>query len=472
MRPQPSTLERGSGTRLAAFATLSALAAWRYAGVEARPPAARVVAVTALAIATAMAVMLVRARAAAPWGARLSAAVARVIALAALLVVALLAVGVPAHLLPPGRWGGLASGVHGGLRTVATTLWPYAGRDSWSRVDILLALAAVPIAAAAIGFWPARPGGRAAALRYGVRQVGALALLLTLYVIGVIDSPGGSATAEGLLLLALVVAWLWLPGLRKRRVPATLAWLAAVGAVAAAVAAQVGGGQAWLNYRAWDVLGSSRTGIAFSWDQSYGPIIWSRSQQTMFTVSAPSPQLWKTTTLDRFDGLRFVRSGTYAPSDQDLPLPLNDRWYAFATFTIRGLNSQLLPTEQGTTVGVNVDGVTRHDPDGTTRTIGAALRNGGTYTVLSYVPRPTTSELRAAPRTFPAAYLRYTDFDLPAPSQSGLRLGATDPVRPGRFLTNRTVGTLVPGSSPAAVPGCSGASWPPRTDRCIGWHGD
>jgi transglutaminase-like putative cysteine protease len=235
-------------------------------------------------------------------------------------------------------------------------------------------------------------------------------------------------------------------------VAATLAWLAATGAVAAAVAAQIGGGKAWLNYRAWDVLGPSRTGIAFSWDQTYGPITWSRSQQTMFTVSAPRPQLWKTTMLDRFDGLRFVRSGTDVPNDQDLPLPLNDRWYTFATFTIRGLSSQLLPTEQGTTVGVNIDGVIRHDTDGTTRKMGVALRNGGTYTVLSYVPRPTTSELRAAPRAFPAAYLRYTDFDLPAPNQSGLRLDATGPLRPGLFFTNRTVGTAVPGSSPAAVP--------------------
>src|SRR5438876_851944 len=82
--------------------------------------------------------------------------------------------------------------------------------------------------------------------------------------------------------LALVVAWLWLPGLRRRRVNAALGWLAAAGALAAVLAGLIGTRQAWLDYRAWDLLGTGQNGVSFSWDQSYGPITWSRSQRTMF----------------------------------------------------------------------------------------------------------------------------------------------------------------------------------------------
>ena len=199
--------------------------------------------------------------------------------------------------------------MNGGLRSLGTTLWPYSGRDGWTRVDILLGLVAVPLGAAALGFWPIASGHKAAALRYRIRQVLALVLLLGLYVVGVVDSGPGSITVDGLLLLALVVAWLWLPGLKGPRVTAALAWLAVAGALAAVVVGQLGTHNPWLNYRAWDLLGAGNPSISFSWDQSYGPITWSRSRQTVFTVAAPRAQLWKMTTLDRFDGLRFLRSG-------------------------------------------------------------------------------------------------------------------------------------------------------------------
>ena len=170
--------------------------------------------------------------------------------------------------------------MNGGLRSLGTTLWPYSGRDGWTRVDILLGLVVVPLGAAALGFWPIASRHRAAALRYRIRQVVALVLLLGLYVVGVVDSGPGSITVEGVLLLALVVAWLWLPGLRRRRVNAALGWLAAAGALAAVLAGLIGTRQAWLDYRAWDLLGTGQNGVSFSWDQSYGPITWSRSQRT------------------------------------------------------------------------------------------------------------------------------------------------------------------------------------------------
>jgi transglutaminase-like putative cysteine protease len=449
------TVEDGGAMRLAAFAGLSALAAYRYSAIETRPPTARVVAVAASAVVAAGALTLLRAGDADERRARAAASAARLLVLAALFVVALLAAGVPLGLLRPAHWGALSHHVNGGLRPLGTTLWPYSGRDGWTRVDILLGLVAIPLGAAALGFWPVASGHKAAALRHRIRQALALVLLLGLYVVGALDSGRGSVTAEGLLLLALVVAWLWLPGLRRRRITAAVAWLAAAGALAAVLASLIGTRQAWLDYRAWDLLGTGHRTVSFSWDQSYGPITWSRSQQTMFAVAAPGPQLWKMTTLDRFDGLRFLRSGVDDRSSldyQDLPLPLNQHWYRFATFTIEGLHSAGLPTQQGTTVGVRYSQSVQYGLDGTARTRGPAPGAGVSYTTLAYVPAPTPAELRAAPRAFPPVYLRYTDFDLPRPGQSGLRLPATDPQRLGVSFTPRTVGAPRPGVPPAGVP--------------------
>jgi transglutaminase-like putative cysteine protease len=175
----------------------------------------------------------------------------------------------------------------------------------------------------------------------------------------------------------------------------------------------------------------------------------------MFAVAAPRPQLWKMTTLDRFDGLRFLRSGVDDGGSldyPDLPLPLNQHWYEFSTFTIEGLHSAGLPSQQGTTVGVRYSRPVQYGLDGTARTAGPAPASGVSYTTLAYVPTPTPNELRAAPRAFPPVYLRFTDFDLPAAGQSGLRLAETDRQRPGVFFTPRTVGAPRPGVPPAAVP--------------------
>ena len=47
---------------------------------------------------------------------------------------------------------------------------------------VLLGLVAIPLGAAALGFWPTASGHWAAALRHRIRQVLALVLLLGLYV--------------------------------------------------------------------------------------------------------------------------------------------------------------------------------------------------------------------------------------------------------------------------------------------------
>jgi transglutaminase-like putative cysteine protease len=175
----------------------------------------------------------------------------------------------------------------------------------------------------------------------------------------------------------------------------------------------------------------------------------------MFTAKSTHAQLWKLSTLDSFDGLRFIRAGADATSYIDLPTPVNDHWYTFVSFDVQGLSSDLVPTQGGTSVGVNFSRRTGRDTDGTTRALGSTLRSGDAYTVLAYVPRPIPAQLRAAPRAFPSAYLRYTDFSLPTASQSGLDLASADPHGEGTSFDARTVSAPAPGMSPAHAPGAA-----------------
>lgn len=407
-----SALERDAGWRLAAFAGLTMLVAWRYGGVQAPVPTIRVMALAGIAVAVAVAMVVLGAR---------RFLLARAAALSALTGLALVAAGMPAQLLSPSGWHRLAGRLGGGLGAVGTTLWPYTGDDRWTRLDLLLVLAAVPVAAGGLAFWPAARGARLAGVRVGVRRVAALALLLAVYVLGLLDSDGGSLTIEGLLLFVLVGAWFWPPDTHWRTGAAALVWVAVAGAVAVALTAELASGQPWVGYRGWNLLGTSVPGVSFSWDQTYGPLRWSRSEGTMFTVGAPRSQLWKTTTLDQFDGVRFVRSDTPAPAEEDLPLPLNDTWYRFVRFTIAGLDTNLLPAEQGVTAGVRIRIPVDYEQDGTVTTRRAPLPRGMTYTVMSYVPDPTPADLRAAPRAFLPDYVRYTEFELPGAGRSGAR---------------------------------------------------
>ena len=173
----------------------------------------------------------------------------------------------------PGRWASLAGRLGGGLASIDTTLWPYSGNDVWTRIDLTLVLAGALLVAAALAFWPARR-------LWLARRIAALALLLAAYVLGLLDSDGGSVAVEGLLLLVLIWMWLWRPEIGRRRSAAAVGWLAAAGALAALLAPQLAGGQGWLGYRTWNLLGTTDRRISFSWDQTYGPLPWARSQRT------------------------------------------------------------------------------------------------------------------------------------------------------------------------------------------------
>ena len=121
-------------------------------------------------------------------------------------VAASVAMGLPVRLLAPPNWDQLGHELGGALRGLSALAYPYRGGAEWSRLVILLGLPVSLGLAAALAFWPARRA--VASLR-----VAALVVLVVTYGVGATVSPPGAPLLHGIVLLALLAAWLWLPGL-------------------------------------------------------------------------------------------------------------------------------------------------------------------------------------------------------------------------------------------------------------------
>jgi transglutaminase-like putative cysteine protease len=402
-----------AGTRTAVelgfFAALGGLGVLRWSQLVADPPLGRLLA--ALAIVTAGAAMVATLGARRPRWSRLAAVVTIVLATAAATVV----VGLPARMLAPGGWAELADNLGRGLAGIGEVEMPYDGGAVWVRLALLLFAPLLLGLAALLGFWPSHR-------RFAFRLAG-LAALASLYGVAVtLDSPGNELL-WGIPLLALIAGWLWGPTLERGRVAAAVAVAAAAGVVALPLAARIDPASAWWDYRSWEWFGGE-SGVSFEWDHSYGPLSWPDDGTTLLDVRSANPAYWKASVLDRFDGFTWQRA---APADplataeraarRDTPgaeLPERHReWLSQATFEVRALSS-------GVVIGAGTPQVVEGladvsvSADGTLRAADR-LRAEDEYSVLSYVPRPTATELRAAPATYPQErFGRSTLLALPA----------------------------------------------------------
>ena len=352
-------------------------------------------------------------------GRALTAALAALVVLATL-VLALVSVGLPARVLLPNHLGELFDGLDRGLVGISHVSWPYDGPDPWVRLTLLLGIPALLVPAAALAFWPARLGA-------GVRRALALVLVLALYGVAATEHPIGDQRAKGLLLLVLVAAWLWLPRLSARELAPAAAVVAAVGLLAVPLAARLDSDQPWWDYTAWNPFGGGKD-ISFDWNHSYGPLDWPREGTTLLNVRSKKPYYWKTETLDRFDGFRWLHS---QENDQTSPLSelpgrpanprqrwdyfwFNPRWDARIRVTIRSLRSDFL-IGAGTTYSVSGAGAISPSGDGTTRRMARPLEEGDSYTVRAYVPEPSAAQMRGAPAAYPDTVAQYTSLFLPGP---------------------------------------------------------
>jgi transglutaminase-like putative cysteine protease len=402
--------------RLAAFAALGAWATAHWARMVENPPLGALALAVVLAVGLGAALALlervplsrVPAR-----GRRPALHVAAAVAALACGALALMAVGLEARLLAPGGWAELADELDRGLAGVRTVDWPYAGDEQSVRETILLLAPLLLCLGAALVFWPARRGG---SLRSGL----GLAAVLVLYGVAVTEHDPGAPLPRGLVLLALVGAWLWLPRLRGREAAVGAAVVASFGLFAMPVAAKLDSGRALVDYRSWTLFGGKD--ITFDWNHSYGPLDWPRDGTTLLNVDSDRPLYWKAETLDAFDGLRWLRSPANSDTQPlaELPSDPEPRWQRTFDVSVRSLRTDFViaagtPFEI-TGVGEPLLG----SADGTVSSLDDPLRSGDTYTVEAYVPDPSAERLRRASTDYESAFGQYTRVGLPRPGETAL----------------------------------------------------
>ncbi|HTU80207.1 MAG TPA: transglutaminase domain-containing protein [Solirubrobacteraceae bacterium] len=412
---------------LGAFFALSLMAGLCFASLLAHPPTWRVLGVVAAASAGGAALACTRAL-----PDRLGlATLARIAILASAAYLAIRATGAPARLLWPWHWGAFQREVAHGLDAL-DGLWPYTGGAPRARLALLLALPATIVPASALVFWPG-------AWRAPARRALALGALIGMYAIAAMNEQHAAWRVQGVLLLGLLCVWGWawrsLPVERGRAV----AWLLVAGALALTGADALSSGAPLIDYHAWNPFGPAFPATSFNWNQTYGPLSWPNTTEQMVSVRSRAPYLWRATTLDRFDGVDFVRSSAQPPDAEQLSgAARHPGWVTRTTVTVRGFAStQLLSPGEVISVSIAGPHVPRLEPIASDGTVGVSARpeSGVRYTITAYAPRPSAPEMARAPRTLPAAYLPYTQFELPhdgrrpvsAASPAGVKLIEASP---------------------------------------------
>ncbi len=228
----------------------------------------------------------------------------------------------------------------------------------------------------------------------------------------------------GLLLLALVAAWLWLPGLGRRDAVAAGALIAAAGVLAVAAGGVLDAERPWIDYRNWELAGNEGD-ADFDWNHGYGPLDWPRDGTTLLDVESDAPHYWKAAVLDEFDGTGWLQSGNITGERFEVPTQvesgfnevdraaLNQKWVEEVGVAFGPLESQLV-IAPGTLI--EVDGLedVSPRPDGTTVMDSSPLEDGDAYSALAYVPEPRPAQMRAAPRGYLPVLSQFTEIGVPS----------------------------------------------------------
>ncbi len=354
--------------------------------------------------------------------ARLLAKALSLLATVLALLVGLWCAGIAARELAPWHWGLLARQTGRGIEAL-DGLWPYRGHLPQAREAVMSCIAAGLVPAAALAFWPARRGA-------STRRLGALSLLVALYVTGAVNGPQAAWKVQGLAALLALGLWGWASRSRRAEDGRAAAWLL-VGALVSLLAAGALAGGPVINVASWTVLGEPGADTAFSWNQTYRPLPWSNSTAVMAEISSAAPHLWRATELDVFDGTGFLASGD-PPAEPPAPAGglENHRWITRTSVLVRGLDSTLLlsPGEilSTTAAGPELARLQAPAPDGT-QAFSEPPAARTRYTTLAYVPRPTVTEMREAPVTVPSSFKEYVRFVVPGAGATVRVISGSEP---------------------------------------------
>lgn len=297
-----------------------------------------------------------------------------------------------------------------GLTQLPSALVPYTGASHAVRLVIALG-AAVLLLDAAIVVALAPPG-------FGdARRAGAALPLIALAVVPSTLVHPQLPYLQGLVLFALLAAFMWGERVRRDAAGTALLLAALAGVVAAIAAPRLDPHKPWVDYRAWaGTLAHGRVD-SFDWSQGYGPLHWPRSGHVVMTVAAKRGDYWKAQDLNVFNGYGWAPGavgGSLPPPPEPSSLA---RWTQRITVRIQGMRSGDVIAAGSAYEPVSVrGGVVPGLSDGTWVAAEHPLGPGATYQVRTYSPHPTAVQLTAVGNSYPRYLLdEYRSIRLPEP---------------------------------------------------------
>jgi uncharacterized membrane protein len=221
----------------------------------------------------------------------------------------------------------------------------------------------------------------------------------------------------------LAAALFVLAGLRRpRTIPALVAGAAIVLVAAAASTSTALAKDGVLSWERWDLNGtaSGPLSVRYVWDANYGGIEFARKKTTLLRITGPKRGLyWRATTLDQFDSDRWLENPTplstglargRLPSDPLLPQrSLNPNSWVRQDVEVIALDDvHIVGAAQPVALDApDLGGVFRLS-DGIVTVLGG-LKQGQSYTVRSFAPRPGAAELAQLPAEYPVGLERFLD---------------------------------------------------------------
>ncbi len=395
MPPEAGARERPL-VRLAAFTALALYGVLRWATLLSPAAGGRLAALLVLALVLASAGGALATRSS--WWATV-AAVAAVLAMFPL-------AGVPLAWVWHLRIAAIANGIGDGLSALPRANVPYTGLNDWVRVVNLLGAGVLLIdAAIVLAFTPRVLGD--------LRRAGAALPLLALAIVPATLNRPALPYVQGLVLFALVAAFMWGERVRTGQV-ATACAIAVLAGIAGLVAAPaLDRHTPWVNYEALAGTLSTAHVDMFDWNQSYGPLNWPRDGREILDVKAVRPEYWKAEDLDMFNGVAWTQ-GTVdtAPVVQATAANLR-RWTQTIKVTILGLETTDVIAAGYATQPQHVPAQVLDGESAGTWAVGTSLGPGDSYTVSTYSPEPTAGQLATAGTDYPPAIEDHRTMTLP-----------------------------------------------------------
>ncbi|MFZ0039722.1 MAG: transglutaminaseTgpA domain-containing protein, partial [Solirubrobacteraceae bacterium] len=302
-----------------------------------------------------------------------------------------------------------ANEIGNGLQALPNVLLPYLGSNSAVRLVIVLGAAVLLLDAAAVIAFAPRVFGDAR------RAAAALPLVALAVVPSTLVRPQ-FPYLQGVLLFALLAAFVWGERLRDQAVPAALMVTAVVAIGSAIIAPRIDEHRAWVDYRAWAGTAVHHRVDTFAWNQSYGPLRWPRTGHVVMTVTAQHAEYWKAEDLDDFNGHAWVAApSTVQPSLPQPSASAIQRWSQRIQVTIAGMKtSNVIGAGYAAQPSPIPGGVAEGEDPGTWVAV-HELGPGTTYQLLTYSPQPSSSELRSAGSSYPGALANDRTLGIPAP---------------------------------------------------------